>query len=399
MKILIISPYLPYRNAGHAGGKVIYDFIVHLKKRDARVYLISLGTPDEASELEELRSLCDDSFFLIFRPFLSYGLIKAFLRSPAATILELPLALINHFVMKWKLRRLIRNMINRYDPDIIQVEYSVMALYLNKIPSKKLKVLHLHDLMLKPLERLYRAEKNFFRRSLRLLLFLFMRKREILFCRRFDKILVKSEFDKQLLLKQGNFKIEIFPLGVETDRRIEPYENREPNSILFVGAMYRELNEKAVLYFIQEVLPRLNQNLGLVKFYVVGDSPTQAIKKLSSERVVVTGFVDDPGLFYNRCRVFVAPLFFGGGMIFKILQAMSYGLPVVSSTIANEGIQAKDNEEILLADRPEDFCHQTDLLLRNEGLWQKISNRGRSFVNSKYSWDTVLDDYLQKVGG
>ena len=394
-KILIISPYLPYDNVGHAGGKVIYDFIAHLKKRNVRVYLISLVTPDEISELEDLKSLCDDTCFLIFEPLFSTGFMKLFLRSPLSAIFKLPFALICHFMIRWKLAHHSQRLVNRYDPDIIQVEYSMMAIYLSEIRSTKLRVLNLHDVMLKPLERLYEAEKNFLRRGLRFLLFLFVKRREISFCRQFDKILVKSEFDKQLLLKQGNFEIEIFPLGIETVSRIEPYENREPNSILFVGALYNDLNERAVLYFIKEVLPKLKQNLGFVKFYVVGSSPSQGLKKMSSESVIIKGFVDDLSLFYNRCGVFVAPLFVGGGMILKILQAMSYGLPVVSSTIANEGILAKDNEEILLADSAEDFCHKTGLILRDKELWQRISNGGRSFVNCRYSWDIVLDDYLR----
>lgn len=396
-KILVVSPYLPYKNVGHAGGKVIYDFLFHLKKRNFRVYLLSLATPDEVRELDDLKSLCDDTCFLISRPLFARSFLNSFLRNPLSLIFKLPLEFMRYLIIRWRLTRHIHLMIRRHDPDIVQVEYSAMALYFSKIGSKKLKLLHLHDVMLKPFGRLYEAEKKFFRRFFRRLLFSFVKHMEVSFCRQFDTLLVKSEFDKQLLLQHGNFKIAIFPLGIEPVSVIQPYEHREPNSILFVGSMYRDLNEQAAFYFIREALPKLIQSLGHVTFYVVGSSPSQDLKRMSLEHVVVTGYVEDLSLFYHRCRVFVAPLFIGGGMIFKILQAMSFGVPVVSSPIANEGIMAKDRDEILIAHSADDFCNQTSSLLTNKDLWERISNRGRSFVNSKYSWDTVLDHYLRSV--
>jgi len=111
----------------------------------------------------------------------------------------------------------------------------------------------------------------------------------------------------------------------------------------------------------------------------------------------VTGFVEDLSIFYRRCHVFVAPLFVGGGMIFKVLQAMSFGLPVVASAVANEGIQATDGKEILLAEDLGEFAAKLAALIEDDELWRRISAGGQAFVNARYSWDVVMDEYLKNV--
>jgi glycosyltransferase involved in cell wall biosynthesis len=118
---------------------------------------------------------------------------------------------------------------------------------------------------------------------------------------------------------------------------------------------------------------------------------------LPYHNIIVTGFVDDVAPFYRRCRVSAAPLFIGGGMIFKVLEAMSFGLPVVATTIANEGIMAKDGEELLIADEPDTFSRTIASLMKDAELWRSVSDRGRQMVNSKYSWDVVMEQYLKDL--
>ncbi len=78
--ILIISHHLPYRNVCHAGGKKIYDFIVHSKKRNVAVYLVSLALPDELDCLPEMEDLCDGTAFLVSKPVFTEDLLDSFLK-------------------------------------------------------------------------------------------------------------------------------------------------------------------------------------------------------------------------------------------------------------------------------------------------------------------------------
>ena len=396
--ILIISHHLPYRNVCHAGGKKIYDFIVHSKKRNVAVYLVSFALPDEVGSLPEMEHLCDGTAFLVSEPVFTEEFLNSFLRSPTAACMQLPVNLKKYWVLRSRLNRKIDRMVRRYAPEVIQVEYSIMALYLRRLQGKALKILHLHDVMIKPLERLYRAEKLILRRFYRWILLQMVRQVEISFCRRFDVLLTASEYDKYFLKKQGDFDPEVFVQASDPVDDVVPFDKREPNSILFVGAMFRSLNEEGVLYFVHEVLPGLKEKLGTVKFYVVGKGPSHKLRSLASDDVLVTDTVNDLEPFYNRCKVSVAPLFIGGGLIFKVVQAMSFGVPVVATTIANEGVSAGQGEEILIADNREVFIRETERLLTDQRLWDSISNRALACAVSRFSWPRTMDNYLAVVG-
>ncbi len=324
-------------------------------------------------------------------------LLDSFLKHPVAACMRLPGDLKKYWALRSRLNREIDEMVRRYDPEVIQVEYSIMALYLRRLQGKALKILHLHDVMIKPFERLYRAEKPIHKRFYRWMLLQMVRRVEISFCRRFDVLLTASEYDQHFLKNQGDFEPEVFVQASDPVDYVVPFDQREPNSILFVGAMFRSLNEEGVLYFVREVLPGLKEKLGAVKFYVVGKGPSDRLRSLASDDVLVTDTVNDLEPFYSRCRVSVAPLFIGGGMIFKVVQSMSFGVPVVATTIANEGVRAGQGEEILIADDREVFIRETERLLTDQQLWDSVSNRARACAVSRFSWPRTMDDYLAVI--
>jgi glycosyltransferase involved in cell wall biosynthesis len=395
--ILLITPYLPYRDVGHAGGKAIYDFIVELKRRGFKVCLASLAWPEESRHFESLRQLCDDTYLFASVPVFTDTLFNTLLGHPVRFFPKVIQGVVKHIRVRRLLNSGIREIIQDHDPDIVQVEYTTMVLYLQKLKSTRLKVLHLHDLMVKPYTRLWMAEKNRVARLFRFLFFAAVKYVELTFCGAFDVVLVKSEYDKKVLGQHGSLDTAVFPLGIYPQTQIAPYTCREPGSILFVGAMFRKVNEDAALFFIEHVLARLEEKVQSVKLYIVGVSPSKSLRKKASNKIIVTGFVEDLSSFYRRCQVSVAPLFVGGGMIFKVLEAMNFGLPVVSSTIANEGIEARDGSEILLADDAEEFADRIAAVMTDPDLWQRISFAAHALVGRKYSWDVVIQNYLQKV--
>ncbi|MCK4852489.1 MAG: glycosyltransferase [Candidatus Omnitrophica bacterium] len=395
MKILLITPYLPHSRVTHAGGKFIYDLIARLKERGFQVSLISFFEPGESRYLDSVKPLCEASVFLARAMVFPKTLVEYFLERPFLCAIKLFLFFFESMVQKIRLTRSMDKMTRETDFDVLQVEYSIMGLIMKKIKFNGLKVLDLQDLKVKPAVRELSSEKNAVLRSLRGLKVRAVEKMEISFCGKFDCLMVKSEFDRKILNGFGDFDIKVAPLGVVVpETRIQAGE-REENSVLFVGAMFRDFNENAVLYFVNEVMPRLNKGSKDVKFYIVGDRPSDRVLGLSSGSVTVTGYVEDLARFYNRCRVFVAPLFIGGGQIFKVLEAMSFGVPVVATSVANEGILAEDGREILIADTPGEFCEKITGLLENGPLWDEISRQARVFVEKTYSWDRVIDRYME----
>src|SRR5215471_13256695 len=212
--ILVITPYLPYRNVGHAGGNAIYDFIVELKQRGFKVCLASLAWPDESRHFESIKELCDDTYLLASVPVFTDTLFNSLQAHPVRFLPKIVRGIVKHIKIRRLLNSGIRRLISDHDPDVIQVEYTAMALYLKRPKRARLRVLHLHDLMIKPYARFWIAEQNGIVRVLRFLFFAAVKRVELIFCRGFDVILVKSEYDKGLLLQHGRFGANVFPLGI-----------------------------------------------------------------------------------------------------------------------------------------------------------------------------------------
>ena len=102
--------------------------------------------------------------------------------------------------------------------------------------------------------------------------------------------------------------------------------------------------------------------------------------------------------YLDNANVFVVPLRIGGGTRVKILTAMAAGVPVVSSSIGCEGIEATHEKDILLADRPQDFAQQTLRLFDDRVLYETLWRAGRRLVESRYSWDRLdLEPMLQGI--
>lgn len=394
MKILFISSHLPYENAKNAGARFIYDFMQQLKARGVAVSLISFVRPGEGAYTHSADALCERAMFIDSKPIFTQEPLGALFKKPFYFMRTIVIGFCRYRSLRRKLDRGLRLMLKAADFDIVQVEYSSMAIFMHKIRFAKLKCLDLHDVMIKPAQREYEGERNALLRLFKYAIYAMVRMIEISFCRRFDILFVKSAVDKKVLERAGGFHARILPLGTGDRGRVPAYNQREAHSILFVGAMYRELNERAVLYVIEEIMPRLAGRFADLKFYIVGDSPSERLQKRASGNVVVVGYAEDLSDYYARCKAFVAPLFIGGGMIFKVLESMSYGLPVVATTIANEGIRAVDGREVLIADTPDAFCAHITTLLQDELLWESVSASAKKFVIDTYSWNSIVSEYL-----
>jgi glycosyltransferase involved in cell wall biosynthesis len=162
-----------------------------------------------------------------------------------------------------------------------------------------------------------------------------------------------------------------------------PFSRRK--DLMFIGGFFHQPNEDAVLYFVKEILPHIRKKLGEVRFFVVGSDPSAAILALNSPDIIVTGYVKDVSPYFNNCRVFVSPLRYGAGMKGKIGQSMSYGLPVVTTTIGAEGIGLTDGENALVADGPEAIADAVVRLYTDEALWSSISRKAAEHIETNYS--------------
>ncbi len=159
--------------------------------------------------------------------------------------------------------------------------------------------------------------------------------------------------------------------------------------VLFIGHYLHTPNADAAAYLVREIIPALQSLIGNVPVWLVGSSPTPEIKALGSGAVRVTGYVPDVIPFFDRARVFVAPLRFGAGMKGKIGQSMSLGLPVVTTSIGAEGFDLRTGEHAMLAETVDEFVAAIARLYRDDELWRAMSSAARRHIADRFSREAV----------
>jgi O-antigen biosynthesis protein len=160
---------------------------------------------------------------------------------------------------------------------------------------------------------------------------------------------------------------------------------KTPYSLLFIGGFRHEPNVDGIIYFIKEIFPCIRNRLPRVHINIIGSHPPDSLKKLTGNGINVLGFVTDIETYLRKTMVSVAPLRFGAGMKGKVGEAMSYGLPVVSTTTGVEGFGLTHGVHALVEDNPDGFGKHVVNLLTNDSLYNEISINGRNFIKDNYS--------------
>jgi hypothetical protein len=153
-----------------------------------------------------------------------------------------------------------------------------------------------------------------------------------------DQVMAVSDRERDLMLAESTQR-NILVYGYYPPKKEGglPFEERE--GVLLVGSFVAgpgSPNEDAALWFVKEVWPEVQKEIGC-KLYIVGSEPTESVKALANESIIVTGYVEDIGYYYNHCRVNVVPTRFSAGIPLKLIEAMSYEIPsVISDHIASQ---------------------------------------------------------------
>ncbi|MBI5711868.1 MAG: glycosyltransferase [Chloroflexi bacterium] len=183
----------------------------------------------------------------------------------------------------------------------------------------------------------------------------------------------------------------IVPNGIFLSDYTSNFQLRTSNfQLVFTGKMDYRPNIDAVVWFANEIFPKIKNEIPEAQFIIVGQKPTQAVKSLKSiNGIKVTGAVDDIRPHIGGATVYVAPLRMGGGTRFKLLEAMALKKPIVSTTIGAEGFAIQNGREMLIADDADSFAQATITLLRDETKRQALSDEGYEFVKG-YDWGEIV---------
>ena len=203
-----------------------------------------------------------------------------------------------------------------------------------------------------------------------------------------DETWVVSPVEQQLLREKWPGKsVQLVSNIVDVPGSKTPFALRR--DYLFIGGFQHRPNIDAVLFFVQKIYPLVSERLRNAKFYIIGGKPPPEIVALATERIIVAGLQRDVRSFFDNVRLSIAPLRFGAGVKGKINQSMAFGVPVVATPLAVEGMELTAPEEILVADKPEDFARALIELYESEELWKRLSENGIRKTRTLYSADVA----------
>jgi GT2 family glycosyltransferase len=199
-----------------------------------------------------------------------------------------------------------------------------------------------------------------------------------------DCTITPSTYEERLIGElAADAPVQVLPFMIDFEGTSVGFAPRR--DICFLGGFRHTPNVDAVQFFVREVFPKLKRAQPGIRFIIAGAHPPEAVKALAAEDVIVTGMVPDLRDLFDAVRVFVCPLRAGAGVKGKVSTAMSYGVPVVMTSISAEGMELSDGEHMLLADTPAALAAACLRAYRDEALWQRLSDAGQALVRQKHS--------------
>jgi GT2 family glycosyltransferase/glycosyltransferase involved in cell wall biosynthesis len=191
------------------------------------------------------------------------------------------------------------------------------------------------------------------------------------------------------LLKQAvpRANVQVVPNIHAPKGRGGTFEERE--GLVFIGGFKHAPNTDAVLYFVNDIFPRVLEALPNLRFYVVGSAAPSEVTRLESPHIAILSYVPDISPLFHGARLSVAPLRYGAGMKGKIGSALSYGVPVVTTTIGAEGMRLRHGYEALIADDPDEFARAIIEAYTKRDLWERLSNCGYQYVSDNFTPEII----------
>lgn len=383
MNILLLTQVVPY--PPDSGPKIKTHYVLRWLAQQHDVTLVSfVRSPAEAAAADALRPLCRTVYTVPLRRSRPRDLV-ALLRG---SVDRRPVTLLRD--ESAALRTLLDRLTTQHSFDLVhadQLNMAQFALALDGLPV----VLDLHNAVWSIMARLAQSARGLRRWAL-LLECARLRRYEGWACAQAAAVIAVSQADRTALHEvAGPLPIDVVPIAVDVGAQPLIARDAAANAALSVATMFWPPNVDGVCWFGREIYPQVRRAQPDVPFYVVGARPARAVRHLAARQpgVIVTGYVADLLPFQRQAAAFVVPLRSGSGMRVKILEAFARGLPVVSTTIGYEGIDAQPDEHLLVADEPRAFAEAILALVQQRALGERLVGAARHLAETRYDWRAV----------
>lgn len=391
MKILFLSAWFPYPPDNGARIRV-YNLMKALSRKH-QVYLISLMQDDSHREdVQRLSDICEVVSLHESQWFSARGLNAArgfFSSRPRSAVSTYDPAV----------HQAVRDAISRISPEVLVASTLGVVEYATRdygIPM----VLDEHNCEYGVLRRGASRMPSRLKRLRYTLGWKKFARWEASVCRLFDAVGIVSEQDKRMLLNAapGLPDVRVIPNGVDTEHYDPRSWNPQEGTLLYNGALTYGANLDAVRFYADSIYPVLRARMPNVRLRVTGRTDGVDLTGLRGcPGVALTGYVEDIRDELKKSSVCIVPLREGGGSRLKILEAMAAGVPVMSTSVGAEGIQALPGKHLLVADTPEAFADAITLVLSDRTLSESLRSAARELVEQYYSWESIGAQFVDMV--
>lgn len=391
MKILMLTPYLPYPLL--TGGQTrSYNLIKRLSNLGHRITLFCLVKNEKEKEyVSELEKYCREVriFKRPERPWTLTNILRT-------TFSVYPFLVIRNWASGEK--RSIEEILKKEKFDLIHAEtFYVMP----HIPKTKIPILLVEQTIEYLVYKHFVDEFQIF--PFKPFLYIDVAKLkfwEKKFWVRASKVAAMSEEDKKTMKFQlPNLDVDIVPNGVDIEyfnKKVKEHSLRP--IVLYLGNFTWLQNREAVKVLVAKIWPLIKKGVPKSLLWIIGKDAKNFFSDLESSDIRVDE-VEDVREVYQAATVLVAPIYGGGGTRYKNFEAFASGLPVVTTSIGIGGTHARDGVDVIIRDKPEDIANIAIELIRNPQMSEKIANNAKRLVREKYNWDQISQKLSQIYEG
>jgi sugar transferase (PEP-CTERM/EpsH1 system associated) len=314
-----------------------------------------------------------------------------------------PLTVLNYF--DGRSASQLASLLDRGEFDAVQIESVLMSKYLSVIEAASTPPTVLadwHNIDSELMRRYSENTSNWPKKLVARRTATLLERAELMLLKSCRAHTVASERERRTLLTRcPSATIHVLPNGVDTryfspDKIAEMRQNTIPSAsnrnLLFVGSMDYHANIDAVIWFVRSAWPEIARRHPDLQFVIVGRDPAPAVRQLASDRILVTGTVEDVRPYYELALAAIVPLRVGSGTRLKILEAMAAGVPIISTSLGAEGINVTNNVHLLIVDKAGDLIAAVDSINSSHELRSRLIQAARDLVVKQYDWSVVGKD-------
>lgn len=380
MKTLFLAPRLPY--PADTGGKIRTLYLLSALARSEEVHLLSFG--EEGEEAEAIRAKVR-SLTLVPPP--PTGFWSDLGRLWRGLFKGAPVAVLRY--ASQEMSQALAQLTRAHRFDWAHIDHAHMAQYLPELGDIPASIDE-HNVESHLFLRLAKSVRGARRALLWQQAALWHRFEAGVLCHAKRATACSVKDAERLRRLAPDTDVAVIPNGVDVERFSQTGPRMSDGHLVFVGSMDWEPNVQGAVWFCQKVLPRLRVFWPEVRVFLVGRSPDERVCALARlPGVVVTGSVPDVRPYLRGALATIVPLLVGGGTRLKILESFAAGIPVVSTRVGCEGIDARCGEHLLVADEPEVFALSILKLKRNPDYARSLAEAASHLVRERYSWESI----------